>query len=219
MRRIAGLRPGEKGKIAPPEAAFAWNRLDVVCDLRRIRDLWLATKLDVPHHKKPGDRRTFFGARCPQGGSSGDHGPKRARGGAARDSRPQRRANTARRSGSTRSSTSTEHVWISSASASTRIPPPDLPILRRGSITWRKKPPCPRRLSPNPPMSWRGSTNWKRESPSRLRRPQKLLVSRQGSTGWRRKLPSRAQVGPIRSRLPRRNNRRLWQGRSLPPRM
>ena len=58
-----------------------------------------------------------------------------------------------------------------------------------------------------------------KESPSRLRRPQKLLVSRQGSTSWRRELPSRAQVRPIPSRLPRRNNRRLWQGRNLPPRM
>ena len=88
-----------------------------------------------------------------------------------------------------------------------------------GSITWRKKPPCPRRLCQNLPISWRGLINWRRESPSRLRRPQKLLVSRQGSTSWRRELPSRAQVRPIPSRLPRRNNRRLWQGRNLPPRM
>src|ERR1700688_2892004 len=89
---------------------------------------------------------------------------------------------------------STEHVWISSASASTKIPPPDLPILPRGSISWRKKPPCRRRLSQNLPMSWRGSINWRRRSPSRLRRPLKLLVSRQGSTSWRREPPSRAQV-------------------------
>jgi hypothetical protein len=34
-----------------------------------------------------------------------------------------------------------------------------------------------------------------------------------------REPPSRAQVRPIPSRLPRRNNRRLWQGRNLPPRM
>ena len=51
------------------------------------------------------------------------------------------------RSGSTRSNMGTERVWISSASASTKIPPPDLPILQRGSISWRKKPPCRRRLS------------------------------------------------------------------------
>ena len=36
-------------------------------------------------------------------------------------------------------SASTEQVWISSASASTKIPPPDLPILRRGSIKLEKK--------------------------------------------------------------------------------
>ena len=58
-----------------------------------------------------------------------------------------------------------------------------------------------------------------KNSPSRLRRPQKLLVSRQGSISWRREPPSRAQVRPIPSRLPRRNNRRLWQGRNPPPRM
>ena len=86
--------------------------------------------------------------------------------------------------------------------------PPDLPILRRGSISWRKKPPCPSAACScemqNLPMSWRGSINWRRKSPSRLRRPQKLLVSRQGSTSWRREPPSQAQVRPIRSRLPRR---------------
>src|ERR1700729_1492131 len=68
-------------------------------------------------------------------------------------------------------------------------------------------------------MSWLGSTNWRRKSPSRLRRPQKLPVSRQGSTSWRREPPPRAQVRPIPSHLPRRNNRRLWQGRIFPPRM
>ena len=59
---------------------------------------------------------------------------------------------------------------------------------------------------------------WRRELPSRLRRPQKLLASRQGQH-WRREPPSRAQVRPIPCHLPRRNNRRLWQGRNLPPRM
>ena len=57
------------------------------------------------------------------------------------------------------------------------IPRPDLPILRRGSISWRKEPPCPRRLSQNLPMSWLGSISWRREPPSRLPRPQKLPVS------------------------------------------
>ena len=58
-----------------------------------------------------------------------------------------------------------------------------------------------------------------KESSSRLRRPQNLLISRQGSTSWRKEQPSRAQVRPMPSRLPGRNNRRLWQGRNLPPRM
>ena len=48
---------------------------------------------------------------------------------------------------------------------------------------------------------------FEKRAPSRLRRPQKLLVSRQGSTSWRREPPSRAQVRPIPSRLPRRNDR------------
>ena len=82
-----------------------------------------------------------------------------------------------------------------------------------------KKPPCRRRLPQRLPMSWRGSINWRRKSPSRLRLPQKLLVSRQGSTSWRREPPSRAQGRPIPSPLPRRTNRRSWQGANLPPRM
>src|SRR5271165_5436277 len=84
-----------------------------------------------------------------------------------------------------------------------------LAILRRGSTSWRKKPPCRLRLAQNLPMSWRGSTNWRRESPSRLRLPQNSLTSRRGSISWRREPPSRPQVRPSPSRLPRRNNRRL----------
>ena len=68
-------------------------------------------------------------------------------------------------------------------------------------------------------VSRQGSISWRRGPPSRLPRPQKLPVSRQGSTSWRREPPPRAKVRPIPSRLPRRNSRRWWQGRNLPPRM
>ena len=60
------------------------------------------------------------------------------------------------------------------------IPLPDLPILRRGSISWKRKSPWRRhRLPQNLPMSWRGSISWKRKSPWRRRRlPQNLPMSR-----------------------------------------
>ena len=51
---------GKKGKVASPETAFTRNRLGVICDLRCICDLWFATKLDVPHHEKPSDRRSYL---------------------------------------------------------------------------------------------------------------------------------------------------------------
>ena len=59
MRRIAGvcLRQ-KKAKARRLKPLFTWNRLGVICDLRRI--CYFATKLDVPHHEKPGDRRSFF---------------------------------------------------------------------------------------------------------------------------------------------------------------
>ena len=90
---------------------------------------------------------------------------------------------------------------------------------RVADVAARLDKPRPRRLRQNLPMSWLGSISWRREPPSRLPRPQKLPVSRQGSTSWRREPPPRAQVRPIPSHLPRRNNRRLWRGRNLPPRM
>src|SRR5271156_4260350 len=64
----------------------------------------------------------------------------------------------------------TERVWISSASASTRIPPPE-PILRRGWIGWSKRRPRRLRPPPNLPVSWRGSIRWRRKPPPRLNPP------------------------------------------------
>ena len=51
---------GGKGKIASPKTAFTRNRLGVICDLRCICTLWFAAKLDVPHHEKPSDRRSYL---------------------------------------------------------------------------------------------------------------------------------------------------------------
>ena len=52
------LPQAEKAKSRRLKPLLAWNRLGVICDLRRICYLWFATKLDVPHHEKPGDRRS-----------------------------------------------------------------------------------------------------------------------------------------------------------------
>ncbi len=95
--------------------------------------------------------------------------------------------------------------------------PPDSPILRRGSIDWRKNPPR-RRLPPKFPMSWRGSIKLRREPPPRLRLAPNWPTSRRGSPSWRREPPrSRPLARPSPFRRPRQDNRRLRPGR-LPPR-